>query len=240
MWNANLARISGALVFSLAAHTLLLGLAVQPGQGPMRQPARNSVEMRLTARPVPVSRHREASVPPAPPKVRELPAKPKPPKPLEPPPPVEPVAVQVRELPTPVVSEARESPEPEQVVEPSAAPAAFSATAIGGDAEPESSATGAESGDDGLVQAIPLYRDNPPPVYPGLARRRQWQGTVVLEVLVSEDGQVAELSVHQGSGYTVLDEAALTAVRNWRFTPGRKGENPVAMKVLVPVKFALK
>ena len=87
--------------------------------------------------------------------------------------------------------------------------------------------------------ARPLYRQNPPPEYPLLARRRQLEGTVVLEALVGPAGRVRELSVKESSGHQLLDEAALRAVKNWRFAPGRQGTTPVAMPVLVPVRFHL-
>jgi protein TonB len=91
-----------------------------------------------------------------------------------------------------------------------------------------------------LVQAQPLYRENPVPEYPPLARRRNLQGTVLLEVLVDGRGQVGALAVHRSSGQPLLDEAALKCVKGWRFEPGRRGGEPMAMQVLVPVRFALR
>jgi len=91
-----------------------------------------------------------------------------------------------------------------------------------------------------VVMAHPLYRENPPPEYPPLARRRQWEGTVVLEVLVSAEGRASNLAVHESSGHALLDEAALKAVKAWRFAPGRRGTAAVAMPVLAPVRFGLR
>jgi len=91
-----------------------------------------------------------------------------------------------------------------------------------------------------VVQARPRYRDNPPPPYPEPARRRQLEGTVVLEVQVSTEGRVNGLVVHGSSGHRMLDETALEAVRSWLFEPGRRGGLPMAMKVLVPVRFGLR
>jgi protein TonB len=90
------------------------------------------------------------------------------------------------------------------------------------------------------VLAQPLYRENPEPEYPTLARRRQLEGTVVLEVLVTSEGTVGGLALHQSSGYSLLDEAALKGVKGWRFVPGRRGAAAVAMPVLVPVRFGLR
>jgi protein TonB len=150
-----------------------------------------------------------------------------------------PVAVLVREIPAVEVAEGTLQPEQGREEEISADPVTSPAIASDKGDKAEESGADSPSAEGEVVLARPLYRDNPVPVYPALARRRQWQGTVVLEVLVKADGLVAELSVEQGSGHRVLDEAALAAVRNWRFTPGRQGRQPVAMKVLVPVRFGL-
>lgn len=98
---------------------------------------------------------------------------------------------------------------------------------------------GAAGPDTTEIPARPRYRENPPPAYPEQARRRRIEGTVVLEALVSGGGSVHHLAVQASSGYPLLDEAALRAVRGWRFEPGRRGSVPVTMKVLVPVRFAL-
>lgn len=92
----------------------------------------------------------------------------------------------------------------------------------------------------GLVPAQPLYRENPEPEYPPLARRRQQEGTVVIKALVTREGTVGELALHQSSGHRLLDEAALKGVKGWRFEPGRRGAAAVAMPVLVPVRFGLR
>lgn len=88
-------------------------------------------------------------------------------------------------------------------------------------------------------QVLPAYRRNPPPVYPASARRRGYEGTVILEVLVNARGTVDELRVSRSSGFKVLDRAALRAVKIWLFEPGRQGERAVAMWVKVPVRFQL-
>lgn len=90
-----------------------------------------------------------------------------------------------------------------------------------------------------LVEAVPIYRENPSPSYPRLARRRGYEGTVVLEVLVTEEGRVGALDVAQSSGHSMLDKAAVHAVKSWRFKPGRKGDRPVSMRVHIPVRFRL-
>jgi protein TonB len=91
-----------------------------------------------------------------------------------------------------------------------------------------------------LRKAVPVYRQNPPPRYPAKARHRGWEGTVVLEVLVNRKGRVDDLRVLETSGHEVLDEAALKAVGDWLFEPGRRGAEKVAMWVKVPLRFELR
>jgi len=91
-----------------------------------------------------------------------------------------------------------------------------------------------------IREARPLYRSNPPPKYPVVARRRGLQGNVVLEVLVGQIGNVIDLRVLFSSGYPILDRAAETAVKNWTFEPGMRGQEKVEMWVRVPIRFELK
>jgi protein TonB len=91
-----------------------------------------------------------------------------------------------------------------------------------------------------IREARPLYRSNPPPKYPAVARRRGFQGNVVLEVLVGPLGNVIELHVLSSSGYPILDRAAKSSVKNWTFEPGMRGQEKVEMWVRVPIRFELK
>lgn len=84
------------------------------------------------------------------------------------------------------------------------------------------------------------YRYTPAPRYPMLAREQGLEGVVLLSVLVRPDGRVEEARVASSSGAHVLDEAALSAVRTWLFTPATRGGRPVESIVEVPVKFALR
>ena len=91
-----------------------------------------------------------------------------------------------------------------------------------------------------VTEAIPDYKTNPPPVYPRLARRRGYEGTVLMEVLVSREGRVEALRLLESSGHDVLDREAMAAVKTWLFEPGRMGKEKVDMWVKVPVRFKLK
>jgi protein TonB len=79
-----------------------------------------------------------------------------------------------------------------------------------------------------------------PPRYPSIARRRAWQGTVVLELSVRADGTVAAVKLRESSGYDVLDQEAIRVAREWRYEPGTRDGKPVAEKLLQPVEFRLR
>jgi protein TonB len=66
-----------------------------------------------------------------------------------------------------------------------------------------------------------------------------WEGTVVLRVRVDAQGNAAEVAVAIGSGQPVLDQAAVEAVRRWRFSPALEGGRPVAMVHDVRIRFRL-
>ncbi|MGD8960614.1 MAG: TonB family protein [Desulfobacteraceae bacterium] len=106
---------------------------------------------------------------------------------------------------------------------------------------PGGSQTGSPNSAETIRQpAVPLYRRNPPPPYPRIAKARGYQGRTLLKVLVGPDGRVKEITVAAGSGYAVLDEAAVKAVRQWLFEPARQGLAPVAMWVTVPIRFQIR
>jgi len=83
------------------------------------------------------------------------------------------------------------------------------------------------------------YLNNPKPDYPRLSQRLGEQGVVTLLVLVGVDGLPQKVEVKTSSGFERLDRAALDAVRQYRFVPGRRGNVPEAMPVIVPIVFKL-
>jgi protein TonB len=91
-----------------------------------------------------------------------------------------------------------------------------------------------------LREAKPLYQNNPPPEYPRLARKRGYEGTVVLEVLVDEEGRVEDMRLFRSSEHRILDKAAMASVKKWLFEPGMRGGEPVEMWVKIPIRFQLK
>ena len=91
-----------------------------------------------------------------------------------------------------------------------------------------------------IHEAKPLYRSNPSPKYPRIAKIRGYQGNVLLDVLVNKDGKVQDLNIFRSSGYPLLDRAASSSVKHWLFEPGMIGEEKVDMWVRVPIRFELK
>ena len=78
------------------------------------------------------------------------------------------------------------------------------------------------------------------PEYPRAAREAGWEGTVVLQVMVLPDGTAGNVTLHKTSGYSILDEAALAAVKGWRFIPAMDGNFPIQSVVRMPVRFDLR
>ena len=75
------------------------------------------------------------------------------------------------------------------------------------------------------------------PIYPAIARQSRVRGVVILEALIGEDGTVRDLRVLRS--VALLDEAAVEAVRQWRFTPTLLNGEPVPVVMTVTVAFEL-
>ena len=75
--------------------------------------------------------------------------------------------------------------------------------------------------------------------YTDEARRRGITGDVVLEIVVRRDGSVGGVTILQGRG-AGLDQRAVAAVRQWRFSPARRRGEPVDVIVEVAVEFTLR
>ena len=78
-----------------------------------------------------------------------------------------------------------------------------------------------------------------PPMYPRVAREAGWEGTVMVRVLVGSNGMPEEILIRKGSGYPILDEAAIEAVKMWQFRPAKDGNIPIKSFVDIPINFDL-
>jgi protein TonB len=89
----------------------------------------------------------------------------------------------------------------------------------------------------GPVEATLAYRAVPLK-YPTAALRAHMEGTVVLKVLVDEQGVPQEVTIEQSSGYSLLDRSARDQVlRGWRFQPATVSGQAVRAWARVPVTF---
>ena len=85
------------------------------------------------------------------------------------------------------------------------------------------------------------YKNANPPRYPIEAMEKREQGTVMLDVTVDANGNVANVAVDPKgtNAAAVLQSAAIAAASKWKFIPGVKGGRPVGGAVEVPVNFAI-
>jgi protein TonB len=90
-----------------------------------------------------------------------------------------------------------------------------------------------------IILIHPKYAENPKPLYPREARKKGFQGEVVLRVEVLTNGLVGQVEVRKSSGHEILDRSALSAVKEWKFFPAKKGENAIPFWVNIPIKFQL-
>jgi periplasmic protein TonB len=77
------------------------------------------------------------------------------------------------------------------------------------------------------------------PVYTEEARQRRIEGDVLLEIVVRRDGSVGDVRVRRSLG-AGLEQRAIEAVRQWRFSPARRLGSPVDVMVEVAVEFKLR
>jgi periplasmic protein TonB len=88
----------------------------------------------------------------------------------------------------------------------------------------------------GNVQAARIL-NRVQPIYPPLARQTRISGTVRLHAIISKDGTIQQLEVM--SGHPLLQQAALDAVRQWRYQPTLLNGDPVEVDTTIDVIFSL-
>jgi len=124
-------------------------------------------------------------------------------------------------------------------VEPVPAPVAATSTPVVPSATSTANKTKAEEPTFQSPSFNAAYLNNPAPAYPPVARRLGEEGRVLLRVQVTADGAAASVELHKSSGSNLLDQAALAAVKKWRFIPAKRGEQTVSASVIVPVSFSI-
>lgn len=192
----------------------------------------------ILALPMPVdSVHAEVEAPARPVYrlVNRPPAPPEPPEPQELPTPVEArVTIPVPEIDTP-----EPLPREDRLPEPDPAVVDPGAVALpDGFGDPPPPPPEPEDGPVYVVGEIepPEAIHAPRPRYPELARRAGRDGLVVLQAVIDRDGRVREVQVLRGAPFG-MTEAAVAAVRGWRFRPATRGGGPVAVYYQLTVRF---
>jgi protein TonB len=97
------------------------------------------------------------------------------------------------------------------------------------------------------IEIVPYYKVEvkpqpisiPTPQYPELARKAGIEGNTVVKALVDIDGSIASVSILKSSGNQMLDQAALVAAKNARFTPAKQRDKYVRVYVSIPIRFTL-
>lgn len=148
-------------------------------------------------------------------------------------PPDEPDPVRIDDPPAiPLQRVPRRSQETQAAKEVATSPAPSPQT-VEGNSDTDQAAT------DQGAEAAPDYLLNPEPKYPEAARRRGIEGVVLLDVLVLADGTAGSVLLARTSGSALLDDAAIEAVRPWRFRPAMRAGVPVDSTVSIPIRFRL-
>jgi len=86
------------------------------------------------------------------------------------------------------------------------------------------------------VRAVPLK--TPPPEYPISLKRDGISGVVAVKVFIDETGAVSECSVTKSTNPD-FNQAALDAVKKWKFKPAQKDGGPVKSRLIIPIQFQI-
>jgi protein TonB len=105
------------------------------------------------------------------------------------------------------------------------------------------SSSGSSSGSKGKSGGIipPSILSKADPSYPQSARQGGLEGTVVLKVQILENGRAGNVSISRSSGHDILDDAAVAALREWRFAPAKDRDSGQAIScyTTLPISFRL-
>lgn len=100
--------------------------------------------------------------------------------------------------------------------------------------------TGSKGKSGGIIPPSILDKTNPS--YPQSARSAGIEGTVLLKIEILATGQPGDISISRSSGNEALDNAAISAVRQWRFVPAKDKDKdqPISCYTTIPISFRLK
>jgi protein TonB len=97
--------------------------------------------------------------------------------------------------------------------------------------------TGSPEGPTGFGEQMPKLIQQGKPQYPQDAFDKRIQGVVVVEVLIGERGEVAHAEIRKS--IPALDDAALSCVRTWRFSPATRNGRAIPVVAAAPVRFGI-
>lgn len=214
---------------------LLVALVVSVHAWLLQAPSPTEAEPLLEPEALPMSIEFAAAPSPIAPTPEVLPpvAQPEPPAPV-----VDELAIKPPGKPKPLPVKTAPAPSPVKPAPPTPAPAKQAAP-VASPAPLVAPAPAPAPIKETAPLAYAAYLNNPAPEYPAFAQRRGWQGTVQVRVQVSAAGLPGTVQLQTSSGHSVLDEAALRAVKRWRFVPAKRGEQAVSGWVSVPLEFRL-
>ena len=87
----------------------------------------------------------------------------------------------------------------------------------------------------GVLEGLLYFKT--PPAYPTIARTAHISGTVILAATISKDGTIVNL--HVVSGHPMLTDAAMQAVKTWRYHPYLLNGQPVEVETTINVVFSM-
>jgi len=80
---------------------------------------------------------------------------------------------------------------------------------------------------------------NPHPEYPMIARKKGWEGKLLLNVHIDKNGDVTNVDLIKTSGFEVLDRTSINTIKDWKFTPASIGGSNVEDHLNIPISFKL-
>jgi len=147
-------------------------------------------------------------------------------------------------IPLPVMTEAPQSAQPAAtpIFSQAANDSSLSKTTISNLSSGSSGSSTSPSNQRNTSFAPPRILSKVEPSYPTAARQAEQQGTAILSVQILENGRSGVITIIQSSGYDLLDNAAMAAVRQWRFAPAKDltSGKSVSCYSTLPVSFSLK
>ena len=91
-----------------------------------------------------------------------------------------------------------------------------------------------------IGKLVVVYQPDADAYYPSFSKRSGEQGTVVVRLIISENGEVEDIAILQSSSFPRLDRAATDIGRRYRFKPFLVNGSPQRISTNLLIKFNLK